>query len=88
VITEVITKVCDWEGVRRELERQTGMTAPRLILRLCILIFSLSLNEVLAPRAVSRVPDPSSSPADADRGVGSQHRQAQDLIIENFETSP
>jgi hypothetical protein len=83
VITEVITKVCDGEGVRRELERQAGMTAPRLILRLCILIFSLSLNEVLAPRAVSLVPDPSSRPVDAYRGprklaslgAGSHHRE-------------
>ncbi|HXP45356.1 MAG TPA: hypothetical protein VN833_34250 [Candidatus Acidoferrales bacterium] len=48
------------------------MTAPRLILRLCILTFSLSLNEVLALIG----------------GVGGWHRQAQDLIIENFETSP
>jgi hypothetical protein len=72
VITEVITKVCDGEGVRRELERQARMTAPHLILRLCILTFSLSLNEVLALIG----------------GVGSWHRQAQDLIIENFETSP
>jgi len=72
VITEVITKVCDGEGVRRELERQAGMTAPRLILRLCILTFSLSLNEVLALIG----------------GVESWHRQAQALIIENFETSP
>jgi hypothetical protein len=71
VITEVITKVCDGEGVR-ELERQARMTAPRLILRLCILTFSLSLNEVLALIG----------------GVGGWHRQAQDLIIENFETSP
>ena len=83
MITEVITKVANGEVVGRELERQTGMTAPGSILRLCIPILSLSLNEVLVSPAVSRVPDPSSGPADAygecrklaSSGAGSHHRE-------------